>query len=77
MIDIKNYHWNLLKKEKKSHKGINIYYIGYVTNKKFSDCEIYSVISLYLITHSATGYFKAKNWWKYLTFDPTEKYKEV
>ena len=61
MIDIKNFHSNLLKIDKKSHKDIDIYYIGYITIKKFSDCEnIHSVNPLYLIIHSATGHFKEK-----------------
>ena len=61
IIDIKNLHSNLLKIDKKSHKDINIYYIGYITIKKFSDCKnIHSVNPLYLIFHSATGYFKEK-----------------
>ena len=78
MIDIKNFHSNLLKIDKKSHKDIDIYYIGYITIKKFSDCEnIHSVNPLYLIIHSATGYFKEKNGEKYLILDSTEKYKEV
>ena len=34
MIDIKNFHSNLSKIDKKSHKDIDIYYIGYITNKK-------------------------------------------
>ena len=37
MIDIKNFNSNLLKIDKKSHKDIDIYYIGYITIKKFSD----------------------------------------
>ena len=32
---------------------------------------------LYLIIHSATGYFKEKNGEKYLILDSTDKYKEV
>ena len=79
-----NKHWNwylfytLLKIDKNSHKGIDIYYIGYITIKKFSDCEyIHSVNPLYLIIHSATGHFKEKNGEKYLIIDSTEKYKEV
>ena len=39
VINIKNFHSNLLKIDKKSHKDIDIYYIGYITIKKFSDCE--------------------------------------
>ena len=44
MIDIRNFHSNLLKIDKKSHRDINIYYIGDITIKKFGDCEnIHSV----------------------------------
>ena len=76
MIDIKNFHSNLLKTDKKLHKDIDIYYIGYITIKKFGDCEnIHSVNPLYLIIHSATGYFKEKNGEKYLIIDLTEKYE--
>ena len=61
MIDIRNFHSNLLKIDKKSHKDIDIYYIGYITIKKFSDCEnIHSVNPFYLIIHSAKGHFKEK-----------------
>ena len=46
--------------------------------KKFSDYEnIHRVNQLYLIIHSATGYFKGKNGEKYLIIDSTEKYEEV
>ena len=61
MIDIKNFHSDLLEIDKKSHEDIDIYYIGYITITKFSDCEnIHSVNPLYLIIHSATGHFKEK-----------------
>ena len=33
MINIKNFHSNLLKIDKKSYKDIDIYYIGYITVK--------------------------------------------
>ena len=47
MVNIKDFHSNLLNIEKKSHKDINIYYIGYIAIKKFSDCEnIHSVKEL-------------------------------
>ena len=50
MTDIKNFHSNLLKIDKKLHKDIDIYYFGYITIKKFIDCEnIDSVNPLYLI----------------------------
>ena len=78
MIDIRNFLSKLLKIDKKSHKDIDIYYIGYITIKKFSDCEnIHSVNPLYLIIHSATGYFKEENGEKYLIIDSTEEYEEV
>ena len=86
MIDIRNLHSDLLKIEKTSYKDIDIYYIGYNTIKKFSNCDcdcdcdyenIHSVNSLYLIIHSVTGYFKEKNGKKYLIIDSTEKCGEV
>ena len=61
MVNIKDFHSNLLNIEKKSHKDIDIYYIGYIMIKTFSDYEnIHSVNPLYLIINSATGYFKEK-----------------
>ena len=61
MIDIRKFHSNLLKIDKKSHIEIDIYYIGYIKIKKFSHCEnIHSVNLLYLIIHFATGCFKEK-----------------
>ena len=78
MIDIKNFHSKLLKTDKKSYEDIDIYYIGYITIKKFSDCEnIHSVNPLYLIIHFATGYFKEKNGEKYLILDSAKHYEEV
>ena len=78
MIDKRNFQWNLLKIDKKLHEDIDIYYIGYIKIKKFSDCEnIHSMNPLYLIIHSATAYFKEKNSGKYLIIDSTEKYKEI
>ena len=67
MININNFQSNLLTIDKKSHKDVDIYYIGYITIKKFGDCEnIHSLNPLYLIIHSATGYFKEINREKYL-----------
>ena len=75
---MRNFHSNLLEIDKKSQEDIDIYYIGYITIKKFSDCEnIHSVNSLYLIINSTTGYFKKKNDEKYLIIDSTGKYEEV
>ena len=78
MIDIRNFHSKLSKIDKKSHKDIDIYYIGYITIKKFSNCEnIHSENLLYLTIHSATGRFKGKYSEKYLIIDSTEEYEEV
>ena len=78
MVIIEDFHSNLLKFDKKSHRDIDIYYIGYLVVKKFSDYEnIHSVNQLCLIIHSATGYFKEKNGEKYLIIDSTEKFSEI
>ena len=78
MVNIKDFHSNLLEINNKSYKDIYIYYIGYINIKKFSDYEnIHSVNPLCLIIGSATGYFKEKNGEKYLILDLTEKYEEV
>ena len=59
MINLKNLKSNLLKIDKKHYKGINIYYIGYITIKKIDDCEnIYSVNPLYLLVNHANGYIE-------------------
>ena len=78
IIDIRNFHSNLLKIDKKPFKDIDIYYIGYILIKEFGDYEnIHSVNPLDLLTCSATGYFKEKNGGKHLILDSTEKYEEV
>ena len=78
IINIKNFHSNLLNIDKKSQEDIDMYYIGYIINKNFDDYEnIHRVNPLCLIIHYATGYFKEKNGEKYLIIDLTEKYEEV
>ena len=55
IINIKDFHLNSQRMDKKRYKDIDIYYIGYITVKKIGDCEnIHSVNPLYLIIHSAT-----------------------
>ena len=39
MINIKKFDSNLLKIDRKSHKDIGIYNIGYIMVKKIDDCE--------------------------------------
>ena len=76
---VKDFESNLLKIDKKHYKGINIYYIGYITIKKIDDCEnIYSVNPLYLLVNHASGYIEEKNGNKYLIFDDSvEENKEL
>ena len=70
MINLKDFESNLLKIDKKHYKGIDIYYIGYITIKKIGDCEnIHSVNPLYLLINQASGYIEEKNGNKYLIFD--------
>ena len=78
IIDLKGFKPNLLKIGKKHYKGINIYYIGYITIKKNDDYEsIYSVNTLYLRINHASGYIEEKNGNKYLIFDSVDENKEV
>ena len=78
MISLKNFESNLLKIDKKHYKGIDIYYIGYITIKKIGDCEnIHSVNPLYLLINHASGYIEEKNGNKYLIFDSADENKEV
>ena len=69
MTNLRNFESNLLKIDKKHYKGIDIYYIGYITIKKIGDCEnIHSVNPLYLLINQASGYIEEKNGNKYLIF---------
>ena len=79
MINLKDFDSKLLKSYKKYYKGINIYYIGYITTKKIDDCEsIYSVNPLYLQVNHANGYIEEKNGNKYSIFDDSvDENKEV
>ena len=52
IFDIRNFQSNLLTINKKSYKEIDVYNIGCIVIKKFSDYEnIQSVNPLYLILH--------------------------
>ena len=78
IINLKDFHSNLLKIDKKQYKEIDIYYIGYITIKNIRNCKnIYSVNPLYLMIHSATEEFKECDGKKYLVLYSTEKYEEV
>ena len=79
MINLKDFDSNLLKIDKKHYKGINIYYIVYITIKKTDDYEnIYSVNPLSLRINHASGYTEEKNGNNYLVFnDSVNENKEV
>ena len=61
MNNLENFDSKLLKIDKIHCKGINIYYIGYITIKNIDDCEN--------IHKHANGYIEEKNKNKYLIFD--------
>ena len=70
IINLENFESNLLKIDKKHYKGINIYYMGYITIKKIDDCEnIDSVNPFYLLVNHANGYTEEKHGNKYLIFE--------
>ena len=63
IINLKNFESNLLKVDKKHYKAIDIFYIGYMTIEKISDCEnIHDVNPLHLLVNHASGYIEEKKW---------------
>ena len=78
IIDLNNFDPRLLKTDKKSFKGVGIYYVGYITIKKIDDCEnINSVNPLHLLIDHASEYIEEKNGNKYLIFDSVDENKEL
>ena len=79
MNNLKNVLSNLLKIDNNHYKGINIYYIGYITIKKIDDYEsIYSVNPYYIKVNQASGYIEENNGNEYLIFDGSvDENKEV
>ena len=76
--DLKEFDARLLKADKTSYKNIDIYYIGYIPNRKIDDYEsIYSVNAFYLHIDHASGYIEEKNGNKYLIFDSVDENKDV
>ena len=58
MIHIKHFDSSLLKLDKKTYKNINIYYIGYITEK--GKCKINSKNPLYLLVYRIDGFIEEK-----------------
>ena len=78
MINIKDFDPSLIKIDKKSHKNIGIYHIGYITIKIISDCENINIVNpLYLMIGEVDGYIEENNGNNYLTFASTDKNKKV
>ena len=74
MSNINVFDWSLLKIDKRSHKNIDIYYIGYISLNKIDDYNnIYSVNPLYLIVNTENGHIEEKSRSKYFVFDSTDK----
>ena len=65
----------MLKLDKKIFKGINIYYIGYVTKKE--KYKINSVNPLYLRIYKIDGFIEEKRGNKYLYIVFTDNNDEV
>ena len=61
MINIKNFHSNLLEIDKKLYKSIDIYYIGYITMKDLNYVNINTVNLLYFMIDNADGFIEEKN----------------
>ena len=60
----------MLKIDKKHYKGIDIYYIGYITISKIGGCEnVYSVNLFYLLVNHANGYIEEKSGNKHSILD--------
>ena len=70
-VDINELDPFLLDIEKKSSKGIDIYYINYIQE------NLHSSNLLSIKINSAAGYFKEKNDEKYLILDSTKEYESV
>ena len=60
MINIKDLDSNLIKMDKMSYKGIDIYYIGYMTMKDSDYVNINSVNPLYLVVNKPDVYIEEK-----------------
>ena len=67
MINLKNFESNLLKIDKKHYKGIDIYYVRYITIKNLVIVKVLS--TLHLLVNHASWYIEEKNGNKYLISD--------
>ena len=75
LINIKDFDASLLRSDKETSLGLDIYYIGYVTKK--SDRNVNSVNPLYLMINRIDGFTEEKNGDKYLNIASTDRNSEV
>ena len=80
LINIKNFNSNILKLDKKSVLGNDVYYIGYITKKP--QWNVNSVNPLYLMINKIKGHFEEVDGDKYLVIssengDIMQKYQDV
>ena len=77
-VNLKDFDVRLLKVDKKKYKGIDIYYIGYVTVKKVLIATVLtSVNPLCLMIDKMIGHIEEKSGNKYLVLDDVDENKEV
>ena len=75
LINIKVFDAKLLKLDKKTSMGLNIYYIGHVTKKP--EWNVNSVNPLYLMNNIIDGFIEEKEGDKYLNISDTDRNSEV
>ena len=75
LIKLFDFDPNMLKLDKKTFKGMNIYYIGYVTKKE--EHKTNSVNPLYLLIYKIDGFIEEKGGKKYLNIAFTDNNDEV
>ena len=75
LIKLFDFDPNMLKLDKKIFKGINIYYIGYVTKKE--EYKINSLNPLYLLIYKIDSFIEKKGGNKYLNIVFTDNNDEI
>ena len=58
MHNIKKFDSDSIKRDKKSYKNIDIYYISYITAKCFDHDDFHAVIPFYFIIGKRDGYIE-------------------
>ena len=77
MINSIDFDPSKIKVDKKSHKNIGIYHIGYITMKYSDHVKINGENPLYLIIAEIDGYIEENNGNKNFPFASTDKNKKL